>query len=249
MLQRLIASWREWWSAERVTEDLTKTLGERRVWVRYPSNLATTVQPEFALPDSLQLSAKVQNISRGGINLLVERELDPGTQLLIERPHGDHSSTAPLAAYLVRSTMVNKGTWTLGCTFADRLTQQELTEFGASLTTPDVPDKRSWVRYPCDIPVTYQLLRSTDTPATSAKAIDVSATGISLLVREDIAVGTALGLEMQRPDGQPAPARLACVLRVLNQAGGRRLLGCNFVRELTDDELQAWVAEETPAPS
>ena len=43
---------------------------ERRVWVRYPADLETSFIPADG-PESTRFSARVRNISLGGINLLV----------------------------------------------------------------------------------------------------------------------------------------------------------------------------------
>ena len=58
---------------------------DRRVWVRYPAELETTYQKP-GQAERGRLSAKVRDISRGGVNLLVQHSFQPGDMLSVELP-------------------------------------------------------------------------------------------------------------------------------------------------------------------
>src|SRR5436305_10840951 len=59
--------------------------GERRVWVRHASGARAVVQATGNGVETL-LSARVRNVSRGGISLVLDRPLPPGDLISIELP-------------------------------------------------------------------------------------------------------------------------------------------------------------------
>jgi c-di-GMP-binding flagellar brake protein YcgR len=229
---------------------------ERRVWVRYPCNVQTAYQAEKPHPESIRLLARVQNISQGGISLLVDRPLNPGLQLSVELP--DDASGQPsgtVLAYLTRVTATPAGDYALGCTFAVELPAADLEPFGAQPVRSGVPtDKRVWVRFPCSLPATFQFIRTDDPKRWPATVLDLSAGGMALQVDTPVEVGTTLRVEVRRPD-QPKPfSQLMRVVRAVAQPGHWRL-GCSFIRELSAQELEAFTrshggeAATGPGPS
>jgi hypothetical protein len=71
------------------------------------------------------------------------------------------------------------------------------------------------------------------------RVIDISASGLSLLVADPVDGGTLLSLQLQACTEHPAVTMLACVVRVAADPSGQWVLGCNFMRELTGRELEA----------
>jgi hypothetical protein len=61
---------------------------------------------------------------------------------------------------------------------------------------------------------------------------------MALLVDEQINTGELLSTELQDAQGRPVLTILACVVRVQSVSEGL-ILGCNFIRELGDKDLQA----------
>src|SRR5947209_3022972 len=114
---------------------------ERRLWVRYPCNLETI--SELRSEKSERVSARVRNISRGGLRLVVDREVKTGGLLSVELPAGEGQASSTVLAYVVHSTPQD-GVWTLGCTFASELTDEDLRPFGAKRERAAVPDQRAW---------------------------------------------------------------------------------------------------------
>src|ERR1700757_4769355 len=73
---------------------------ERRVWVRYPADLETTYRPA-GHGDAAQLSARVRNISLGGVSLSVDRTFEPGDLLSVELPGATEHSRCNILACVV----------------------------------------------------------------------------------------------------------------------------------------------------
>src|SRR4051794_11806556 len=93
MFQRTVSLWqrlvgRQSASSVNIAE---AAADERRIWVRYPSNVEITCQP--ASNGDMPTLARVRNISQGGISLLVSRCFESGTQLSVELPGGPGESS------------------------------------------------------------------------------------------------------------------------------------------------------------
>jgi hypothetical protein len=100
---------------------------ERRQWVRYRSGVRITCRPAV-VPDTSGLLAQVNDVSFGGINLLVSRHLEQGLLLHVDLPHAPRSAPSLLAC-VVQVTSRLETSWELGCSFIRELTEQELRRF------------------------------------------------------------------------------------------------------------------------
>jgi hypothetical protein len=213
---------------------------DRRVWVRFPADLETTLRPE-ATADSGTLAARVRNISRGGINLVVPRRFETGDLLTVELPGAEADSRYTVLACVVHVRALADGKWGLGCTFSGELSPDDLAAFGAQRTRPTPPDQRTWDRYPCMITASYQRLLAGEEEPQSAEVLNLSPSGIGLRVRQAIEAGALLNLDLHGAAGGHPPTLLACVVHVSARPGGEWVLGCNFIRELGEPELAALV--------
>jgi hypothetical protein len=189
----------------------------------------------------LQFSAKVQNVCRGGINLVVDRQLETGRQLQICLPGDAIEPSAVVMAHIIRVAPHQSGEWAVGCNFASELTQEDLEAFGGKRVRPEKTDKRSWVRFPPDARARYQILREGESVFITCRAVDISAGGIALEVDADVDLGAILSVKLQSLTRDITLTLLACVVRVEKREGNRRLLGCNFIREMSDQELRTWL--------
>ena len=142
-----------------------------------------------------------------------------------------------MLACVVRAEEGEGGAWSVGCTFAAELTEDDLRVFRARRVKAPVTDARAWVRFPCQARATFQVVRAPAAPA-AAEVLNVSASGIGLRAATDLQVGELLSVELRAGD-RPALTTLACVVRVTAEPDGTQVLGCNFISELTDDDLQA----------
>lgn len=210
---------------------------DRRVWVRHPSSAQTVVQPTADSVDT-RLSARVRNVSRGGLNLLVNQRFEPGELISVDLPGATAQSLSTVLACVIH---VNEeaGGWSLGCTFAEELSDADLAAFGAKRQKPPPPDNRTWVRFVCNVKASCQRVDDPEKKNWRADVVNISANGIGLLVDRAIEIGTLLSLDLQSPTTHSTRTMLACVVHVTTQPGGGRSLGCNFIRALSEADLKA----------
>jgi hypothetical protein len=237
--QGLASLWQQLVSwPQRSTTPITATEGdERRIWVRKPCNAEVTGR-SATVDEGGQFAAKVRNISRGGISLRLGRRYEKGTVLSLELPAAREGSTFTVLACVVHVVASAAGEWTLGCSFSRDLEDEDLLAFGAQSMHARAGDQRRWVRFPGRARASYKRVTGTDESTDSAKVLDLSASGIGLLVNQPIEAGTLLSLELQGEAKESARVILGCVVRVDIPAPGEWVLGCNFIRELSDQEMQ-----------
>ena len=66
---------------------------------------------------------------------------------------------------------------------------------------------------------------------------DISASGMALIVDNEIPTGTLLNAELHGASGRTFTI-LACVVHVTTAPEGGHVLGCNFIRVLNETDLQ-----------
>jgi hypothetical protein len=211
---------------------------ERRVWLRFPSDLETTVLPAGG-GDPVRLTARLRNISLGGISLRVDRPFEPGDLLSVELPGATEQSFCTALACVVHASQGAEEGWILGCTFARELGEEDLAAFGVRRERHQPSDQRTWVRFACAMKASYQAIAGADTAPRPAQVVNLSASGVGLVVGEPVENGTLLSVELQAADGLCTRTMLSCVVHVTARAAGAWALGCNFIRSLSDEDLKA----------
>jgi c-di-GMP-binding flagellar brake protein YcgR len=211
---------------------------DRRLWVRRHVSVETRVTPATGEAET-PLPARILDVSSGGARLEVGRFFEPGDLLSLELPPQDGSSSVTVLACVVYSQAVGDDRHILGCRFSAELSAADLATFGASKTRPDVLDSRNWSRYPCEIKAVYQTVPDDDKPPREAKVLNISAGGIGLVVTEEVRAGALLSAELHAADGRAVVTILACVVHVVAESGRERVLGCNFIQELSEKDLEA----------
>lgn len=104
------------------TEQPVAPRTERRAWIRFRSEQEISCQPDEVNTAWL---GKVQDVSPGGIALILRRRFEPGASLSIElTTQGDWPRR--LVARVVHATQEMDGRWIVGCAFARPLSEQEL---------------------------------------------------------------------------------------------------------------------------
>jgi hypothetical protein len=211
---------------------------ERRVWLRYPADLETTVLPAGG-GDAVRLTARLRNVSLGGVSLSVDRSFAPGDLLSVELPGATEQSRCTVLACVVHANPGADGDWILGCTFSRELGEEDLAAFGARRERHQPSDQRTWVRFPCAVQASYQAVAGEDTAPRSAQVVNVSASGVGLLVGEPVENGTLLSVELRAAHGEFTHTMLACVVHVTARAAAEWDLGCNFIRSLSEEDFKA----------
>lgn len=210
---------------------------DRRLWVRYATDVPGKVQlAEKGYRDKVQ--ANIRDLSLGGANLVVDRPLPVGQMLSVELPAANEETRTVLAC-VVRAIEENDGKWSLGCVFARELAQEDLARFGADKVRAARNDQRVWVRYDCAVKAKCRRFGDDANDPQPVKVLNISASGIGLALDASVESGTLLTLDLLDKKDRPVCTILACVVHTTSRAGGDCALGCNFIRELTEEELQS----------
>ncbi len=98
---------------------------DRRASVRHVCDHEALSRP-LELPDAISWGAKIQDISRGGLRLLLCFPFKPGAFLAVD-VHLGQAGSRTLLVRVVRAADQADGTWLVGCEFAAPLSEQELT--------------------------------------------------------------------------------------------------------------------------
>jgi hypothetical protein len=209
---------------------------ERRSWARHACDVVTTCQPAG---DATQapLPVRVRNISQGGLSAEVARPFRPGELLTVRLPAAQ-SEIITVLACVVRSRDLGNGRWGLGCTFSAELTANDLRLFDSQPSADGVSEQRAAERFAGAGRASFQLVNNADAQHTPATLINVSMNGAALCVSAPLSAGELVSLELRSPDGALIVQPLACVVRVTQQPDGEWLLGCNFMSELSEEQLQ-----------
>ncbi len=239
MFQRTASLWNRL-TRQPASNTLASALAEedRRLWDRREVNVETRVTPAAGEAET-SLSARILDVSSGGVRVEVGRRFQPGDLLTLEPPPRDNTPHTTVLACVVYCQANDQDRWVLGCRFSAELGDADLAAFGASKQRPDLLDGRNWSRFPCQVKAIYQVISNEDGPRREAKVLNISAGGVALLVDEDIRAGALLSAELHAPDGYAELTILACVVHVVVESERERVLGCNFIRELSEVDLHS----------
>lgn len=233
MAEKAVSFWRrlDWrlWSRSYL-EETPET--ERVAWVRpYGKGPGTPAEDE-------RHPAQVRDISLGGIVIVVNRRFESGTLLRVEVPAvGDAPATAVLAR-VIQVTALSQRAFSLNCCYAKELNDDDLRAFGAERARPQGKDGREWVRYDCETDTWFICVLAAEHVQEPTKIRNISAGGFAIQTKRPLDVSTLLSVALPDPNGPPRPT-LSRVIHVAAQGDGTWLLGCTFVTELSDADLEA----------
>lgn len=101
-------------------------------------------------------------------------------------------------------------------------------------------ERRAWVRYPCQLETSCQPVVAADATTWAGKLLDLSEGGVGVVLSRRFEAGTLLAIEIPEKDGGGGTRSLvARVVRVTRYPAGDWLLGCSFVRPLSDEDVKA----------
>ena len=206
---------------------------ERRAHPRHPTDLRTVCRP---VTEDVEIPARIADVSVGGIKMRIGRPLREGTMVRIDLPRLGGPSTTVLAC-VMHATEVTVGQWEVGCNFSLELSGEEMQAFGGEKTQAAAGDSRAWVRHSARGEVEYEVLPGDDGPARTARLVNLSPAGVGLLVDEKLEAGTALTIFLRRQDDQTDRPLLACVVYQTQRPDGMWAIGCNFLHELNEKDL------------
>jgi hypothetical protein len=242
MLARALSSWGRLLGLGREPAPVEE---ERRGFGRVSCDVETTCRPAARGERQGAWTARVKNVSRSGVCLVVagDPHVRPGELLSVSLPAapvgeaGGEAPTEEVLACVVRCDPSSGDGWELGCTFAAPLSEQDLRQFGARRGARVPPEQRGRPRFRCQAQAVYQVVRSPEpTAGAPATVLNVSGGGVALAVAEPLAVGDLLSVELLR-DGRAVLTALASVVRTTVEGDGGRVVGCNFIRELPEEQV------------
>jgi PilZ domain len=245
MLQGVFILWRHL-TGEAPEAQAVSVQDDRRLWGRHATDLQGNVHvaKNAARDKGEKILACVRDLSCAGANLLLDRPLAPGQMLSLELPAANDEVRTVLA-YVVRCIPQRDDptyTWSLGCLFARELSITDLNCLGAPKVPASDDDKRVWVRYDCvrcPVKANYRKVSDPAGESQPVQVLDISAAGIGLSVCSPLDAGSLLTLDLLDKSGQRALTMLACVVHTTSRVGGEYAVGCNFIRELSEEELQS----------
>lgn len=208
---------------------------DRRAHIRHPANLETTCH----LVNSQQpgMKVNVRDVSRGGINFFVEREMPPGTLVRIDLPRPSTGGESVMLACVMHCRPQAGGGYSIGCAFSDELGNDELAEFGGRREPARTEDKRAWTRFPAHGFAEFETVPPTTRGRRKAEITNISTSGVGLLLDQKIDPGIILDLSLKTKKGSQFDI-LACVVYLGSRPEGGWVAGCHFIRELEESDIK-----------
>ncbi len=212
---------------------------ERRRWERFASQAVARVH--LSVHDAESIAAEIRDVSRAGISLAVARSVDSGTMLRLNLPSATPSVKTTVLACVAHVRPKPGGTFILGCKFSTELNDDDLEALGAKRERSKDGDKRAWERVAATGQALYKPVESASEPR-GADIHNLSPTGVALHAKEELIPGTLLDLDLRDSGGRTVVTIIACVVYLTTAGDGQWLAGCNFIRELHDEDLSALIA-------
>jgi hypothetical protein len=210
------------------------SLEDRREWERLPTLREITVHVDPGEP----ILGRMCDVSRGGMRLLIGRMIESGAMIRVALPLPAGHPRATVLACVVHVEIGAGGTYEIGCAFAAELSNSELEALGARRPSVKAADKRTRDRLPAAGSVVYGRVHYCTEPR-QAEIHNISPAGVAILAAEPLTPGHLLELDLRDRDDRPVLSIAGCVVYAAALESQRWLVGCNFISELTDVEMQA----------
>jgi len=212
---------------------------DRRVWVRYTCDLESTCHSGQGR-DELSWSARVRDISRGGVNLQLNRSFEPGAVLSLDMPLGPDNIPRTLQVRVVHVQAQGPGRWSLGCTFDETLAEEDLLSFQVKQPAPTAGEKRAWIRFSCngDRPAQATLLINPHNKI-QAQVLNVSPGGVGLATKRHCEPGTPLKIELIDASGRTSRPMQIRVVHSTPKGKEDWVIGCAFETPLSEEDVAA----------
>lgn len=123
MSKRTVPFWRRWfsWWPRRRASD-------RRDALRYPCSLATSCHVVASLVGSSG-TAKVRNLSAGGISLVLDHGVEPHSTVSVQLVNTKRNDTCTVQVRVIYNIEHPSGEWIVGGAFTRPLRDEELQAF------------------------------------------------------------------------------------------------------------------------
>jgi hypothetical protein len=215
------------------------TNGDRRAFRRHPVNACLRCKPVKSGDTPPIWTAQVRDLSNLGIGLVLPEAPGYGTLLEIELKRKNGTIVRNVLARVVHEERESSKSFAVGCAFITELKDKDLCGFQAGAVRPSGPDCRSWTRFPCNVETVCYTCDTAPGECRAARILNISAGGIDLLLRCQFSEGTLLHFELPQEINRADPKILVRVIRVIEHGECNWVLGCEFVKQLRDEDLQA----------
>jgi hypothetical protein len=209
--------------------------------VRYPSKLATTVQAAGD-PDPAPIPARVRNVSRGGIMLMAGGRIEAGELISIDLPPDEEGGESAVLACVLHANPAGGGEWTLNCAFSAELSERDWGVFNLAPLAPEA-ERRALIRFASEAQVVYEVVGGSPDQCGTAQPVNVSRGGVGFSTAGPITLGSLLNLELRDAKGGRVAVMLASAVSSRRSSDGQCLLGCNFIGELSEEQLRDLVKQ------
>jgi PilZ domain len=98
---------------------------ERRAWVRYPCQLDIVYWKSTGSATEACRSARVLDISAGGVCMLLNRPFEAGTVLTLQLENAEQKSTRTLLVHVVHVRPHSQTEWMVGCAFDSKVSEED----------------------------------------------------------------------------------------------------------------------------
>lgn len=184
-------------------------------------------------------SATIRDLSAFGVGLTMPIAPGHGQILAIELKRKNGAFVRTILARVVHEARESSQAFVIGCAFVSELKEENLRAFHAGAVHPAAPDCRRWTRFACNVETVCYTSETAPGERRSGRILNISAGGIGLVLRCQFTEGTLLYFELPAEMNLAQSQILVRVVRVVEQADGNWLLGCEFADQLTDDEVKS----------
>jgi PilZ domain len=206
---------------------------DRRAHERHATKIDTICR---RVSEADEIPARILDVSLGGIKIAVSRLMREGTMLRVDLPKAAGPATTILAC-VTHVHQAGRAEWEVGCSFSLELSDDEVRAFGGHKARTTTGDQRAWVRQPARGTIDFRPLPGHDGPPDTAEIVNLSPTGVGLIVESPLEPGSALTVSLKRHDDQPDQPVLAVVVYQTEREDGMWAAGCQFIRQLSQTEL------------
>ncbi len=101
-------------------------------------------------------------------------------------------------------------------------------------------ERRDEARHACELEATSHAVEGRESLSWGAMVTDISAGGVGVTLCYPFKPGTFLSVDMQCPDGM-VRSLMVRVLHVHDQVDGQWRLGCEFIKPLTQSDMEVFI--------
>lgn len=239
MFLRPITSWGQLLETATDPKDNPALSAERRTHIRHVSDMSTVCLLADA-PDKESVSARVVNVSRGGVGLVADRPFERGTVLSVELPSDGPGAGASVLACVLRSSPLDDGQWGVGCIFVTELNDDDLR--ACRVDGEPESERRQEPRHPCFVNGRFRTMGTGELQWATARVANLSAHGAGLVAAVSVQVGNMVRLELANFWSEARQTTFARVVRLNALPSGEWFLACNFVQEFSEHDLRPLLA-------